>query len=90
MDLKTGKKFLKEKNYFEAEKIFLNLLKNDINSFLCHFFLGGIYFELNNYQKSKLHYKNALKINKNSKEILVNFDFSRTILRKINFCEKNL
>jgi len=88
MDLKTGKKFLKEKNYFEAEKIFLNLLKNDINSFLCHFFLGGIYFELNNYQKSKLHYKNALKINKNSKEILVNFAFLEQSYGKLTSAKK--
>ena len=30
MDIKAGKKFLKEKNYIEAEKIFLNLIKLQI------------------------------------------------------------
>lgn len=75
MDLEVGKKFVKEKNYIKAEKIFLNLLKNNNNALLSNFFLGGIYFELDEYDKSKLHYNKALKLNKNSKEILINLAF---------------
>ena len=61
MDIKAGKKFLKEKNYLEAEKIFLNLIKNNNDLLLSNFYLGGIYFELDNYDKSKLYYEKALK-----------------------------
>ena len=57
MNIETGKKFLKEKNYLEAEKIFLNLLNKDENLLLVNYFLGGIYFELQNYKKSKFYYE---------------------------------
>ena len=46
MDIETGKKFVKERNYIEAEKIFLNLLKKGENLMLVNYFLGIIYFEL--------------------------------------------
>ena len=75
MDIKAGKKFLKENNYIEAEKIFLNLIKNNNDLLLSNFYLGGIYFELDNYDKSKLYYEKALKFKKDSKEILVNLAF---------------
>ena len=66
MDIKAGKKFLKEKNYIEAEKIFLNLIKHNNDLLLSNFYLGGIYFELDNYDKSKLYYENCLKLKPNS------------------------
>ena len=69
MDIETGKKFVRERNYLEAEKIFLNLLNKDVNLMLVNYFLGIIYFELQNYKKSKFHYDNSLKFNPNSKEI---------------------
>ena len=75
MDIETGKKFVRERNYLEAEKLFLNLLNKDENLMLVHYFLGIIYFELQNYKKSKLHYKNSLKLNQNSKEILINLAY---------------
>ena len=76
MDIETGKRFLKEKNYLEAEKLFLNLLKKkDENLLLINFLLGGIYFELQNYKKSKFHYEKSLKYNPNSKEILISLAF---------------
>ena len=75
MDIETGKKFVRKRNYLEAEKLFLNLLNKDENLMLVNYFLGIIYFELQNYKKSKLHYKNSLKLNKNSKEILINLAY---------------
>ena len=75
MDIKAGKKFLKEKNYIEAEKIFLNLIKHNNDLLLSNFYLGGIYFEMDNYDKSKLYYKKALKLKKDSKEVLVNLAY---------------
>ena len=75
MDIKTGKKFVREKNYLEAEKIFLNLLNKDKDLMLVNYFLGIIYFELQNYKKSKFHYESSLKFNPNSKEILINLAY---------------
>ena len=51
MDIETGKKFVRERNYLEAEKIFLNLLKKDKDLMLVNYFLGIIYFELQNYKE---------------------------------------
>ena len=39
---------------------------------LVNYFLGIIYFELQNYKKSKFHYESSLKFNPNSKDILIN------------------
>ena len=75
MNIETGKKFVKERNYLEAEKIFINLLNKDKNLMLVNYFLGKIYFELQNYNKSKFHYENSLKYNPNSKEILINLAY---------------
>lgn len=75
MDIETGKKFVRERNYLEAERIFKNLLNKGENLILVNYFLGIIYFELQNYKKSKLHYKNSLKFNPNSKEILINLAY---------------
>ena len=75
MDIKTGKKFVREKNYLEAEKIFLNLLNKDKDLMLVNYFLGIIYFELQNYKKSKFYYESSLKFNPNSKEILINLAY---------------
>ena len=44
MDIKTGKKFVREQNYLEAEKIFLNLLHKNENLMLVNYFLGILYF----------------------------------------------
>ena len=75
MNIETGKKFVRERNYLEAEKIFLNLLNKDKDLMLVNYFLGIIYFELQNYKKSKFHYESSLKLNPNSKEILINLAY---------------
>ena len=88
MDIKAGKKFLKEKNYLEAEKIFLNLIKNNNDLLLSNFYLGGIYFELDNYDKSKLYYEKALKLKKDSKEILISLAFLEQSYGKLASAKK--
>ena len=75
MDIETGKKFVKERNYIEAEKIFINLLKKGENLILVNYFLGIIYFELQKYKQSKFHYENSLKLSPNSKEIFINLAY---------------
>ena len=75
MDIETGKKFVSQKSYIEAETVFLNLLNNNENPMLVNYFLGIIYFELQNYKKSKFHYQKCLKLNTNSKEVLINLAY---------------
>ena len=75
MDIETGKKFLRDCNFLDAKKIFINLLNNDKNPMLVNYFLGITYFELQDYEKSKLHYENSLKYNPNSKEVLINLAY---------------
>ena len=75
MDIETGKKFVSQKSYIEAETVFLNLLNNNDNPMLVNYFLGIIYFELQNYEKSKFHYQKCLKLNTNSKEVLINLAY---------------
>ena len=87
MDIETGKKILKERNYFEAEKIFINLLNNEENPMLVNYFLGIIYFELQNYEKSKSHYESSLKLNPNSKEILINLAYLEQTYGKFKIAE---
>ncbi len=88
MDIETGKKFLREKNYFEAEKIFLNLLKEDKDLMLVNYFLGIIYFELQNYKKSKFYYENSLNFNPNSKEVLINLAYLEQSYGKLKQAKK--
>jgi len=88
MDIETGKKFVRERNYLEAEKIFLNLLNKDENLMFVNYFLGIIYFELQNYEKSKLHYENSLKFNPNSKEILINLAYLEQTYGNLNAAKK--
>jgi len=75
MDIETGKKFVRERKYQEAKKIFLNLLNNGESLMIVNYFLGIIYFELQNYEKSKFHYEKSLKLNPKSKEILINLAY---------------
>ena len=75
MDIETGKKFVRERSYLEAEKIFLNLLNKDESPMIVNYFLGIIYFELQNYKKSKFHYEKSLEFNQRSKEILINIAY---------------
>ena len=75
MDIETGKIFVRERNYQEAKKIFLNLLNKGESLMIVNYFLGIIYFELQSYEKSKFHYEKSLKLNPNSKEILINLAY---------------
>ena len=87
MDIETGKKFVRERNYVAAEKIFLKLLNKDENTMLVNYLLGIIYFELQDYEKSKFHYKNSLKLNSNSKEILINLAYLEQTYGKMEAAE---
>ena len=72
MDLNIGKKLILQKNYKDAENIFINLLKKEENSLEINFFLGLINFELRKIKKSFFYYNQCLKIDSNSIKVLLN------------------
>ena len=72
MELDFGKRLIVQKNFRDAETIFLKLLKNERESFEINYFLGLIYFELKNTKKSFFHYNECLRVKPNSIKILLN------------------
>ena len=65
MSLELGKKFLLQKNFKDAEKIFLDLSKNN-NTFEINYNLGVINFELRNIKKSLQFFEKCKKIDPKS------------------------
>ena len=61
MSLDLGKIFLKQKNFRDAEKIFLDLYKNN-NNFEINFNLGVVNFELKNVKKSLKFFEKCKRI----------------------------
>ena len=72
MELDSGKRLIAQKNFKDAEIIFLQLLKNKKESFEINYFLGLIYFELKNTKKSFFHYNECLRFQPNSIKVLLN------------------
>ena len=61
MNFSTGQKLIAQKEFGKALNVFLNLKdKNDD----IYFYLGLIYFELNNFKKSIHYYNKFLKKNR--------------------------
>ena len=65
MSIDLGKKFLSQKNFKDAEKIFLDLNKNN-NNFEINYNLAIIYFELKNIKKSLIFFDKCKKIDPKS------------------------
>ena len=88
MEIETGRKLIKERNFKDAEKYFLNLLNKgnkDINVF---FFLGLIYSELSNIKKSVFYYNKCLKQSPNSINVLLNLAYVYQSFGKIDYAKK--
>lgn len=80
MDLDIGKKFIQEKKFDQALSFFLNELEKGNKSIRLYFFLGFIYFELNQIENSINYYKLALKIEPNSLEIILSLGNANYVL----------
>ena len=65
MSLDLGKKYLSQKNFKDAEKIFLDLNKNN-NNFEINYNLAIINFELKNIKKSLEFFDKCKKIDPKS------------------------
>lgn len=101
MNLTEGQRFLKEKKFNKALKIFVNLEKNNYYDNRIFFYLGLIYFELNHFEKSISYYKKFLSKDPDSSNTLLNLaivkqtigdlDAAREIyLKLINQNKKNI
>lgn len=71
MDLVEGKKLIQAKKFDQALSFFLNELEAGNKSVRLYFFLGFVYFELNQIQNSINYYKLALKIEPKSIDIIL-------------------
>ena len=66
-------KMLLGKGYFKnAIKTFEEIIKNEPNDLRANFFLGKIYYDLNNLDKSLIYYENCRKIEPNNPNVLFN------------------
>jgi tetratricopeptide (TPR) repeat protein len=74
MNFSTGEKLISQKEFRKALDIFLELKKNN-NKDEILFYLGLIYFQLNNFDKSIFYYKKFLKKKPDSIIALYNFAF---------------
>lgn len=83
MKFLTGQKFVAQKEYGKALKLFLNLKTSDPSNDEISFYLGLIYFELNNFDKSSFYYNKFLEKNPNSITALYNIAFLKQSMGKI-------
>ena len=80
MNFSTGQNLVAQKEFGKALNVFLNL--NDKNDFI-YFYLGLIYFELNNFNKSVYYYNKFLKKKPNSAIGLYNFAYLKQSIGEI-------
>ena len=65
MSINLGKKFLSQKNFKDAEEVFLDLNKNN-NNFEINYNLGVVYFELKKIKESLKYFEKCKKIDPRS------------------------
>jgi len=71
MNFLEAQKFIKQKEYGKALDIFLKLQKNGIKNNTIYFYLGLIYSELNDFNKSILNYTEYLKFRSRLKKCFI-------------------
>ena len=84
MSLIEAQKFIKKKDFGKALNIFLELEKKTPNDERVLFYLGLIYFELNNFKKCILYYDKLLKKTPNSISALYNLAIAKQAVGKAN------
>ena len=82
MSLIEALKFIEKKDFGKALDIFLEIEKKDPNNDKVFFYLGLIYFELNNYKKCIFYYDKFLKKTPNSISALYNLAIAKQFVGK--------
>ncbi len=83
MKLLLGQKLVAQKEYSKALKVFLNLKESNFINDEILFYLGLIYFELNNFDKSAYYYNKFLEKKPNSVKALYNIAFLKQSMGEI-------
>jgi tetratricopeptide (TPR) repeat protein len=83
MNYLEGQKLIKQKKFGKALDVFLSLKENTTIDVRVFFYLGIIYFELNNFKKSIFFYKKYLKKVPNSENALYNLAIVKQSTGKI-------
>ena len=68
----VGKMLLGNRHFKNAIKTFEEIIKNKPNDLRANFFLGKIYYDLNNLDKSLIYYENCIEIEPNNPNVLFN------------------
>ena len=84
MNFLEGQILVKQKEYGRALNIFLNLQKSGIKNKNIYFYLGLIYSELNNFNKSILNYNEYLVNDPDSKSALFNLAIAKQSIGEID------
>ena len=83
MNFSTGQQLVAQKEFGKALEVFLNLRNSSDENNEILFYLGLIYFELNNSKKSIYYYNKFLKKNPNSKLCLYKLAFVKQSIGEI-------
>ena len=84
MSHEVGKKLIKKGQYKKAISLFKELIENKNNDLRANFFLGKIYYELNDLKKSIFYYKKCNEIEPNTSAILFNLALVLQSLGEVN------
>ena len=88
MNLIDVQKFLKEKKFEKALDTLLNFEKSNYVDIRIFFYLGLVYFELNNFNKNILYYKKFLTKEPSSTNALLNLAIVKQSIGSINSAKK--
>ena len=87
MNFLDGQKLVSQKEFGKALDIFLNLKQSNNNNDKILFYLGLIYFELNDFNKSNYYYNEFLKKNPYSVSALYNLALLKQSMGEIEFAK---
>ena len=88
MNLLKGQKFLKQKEFGKALKIFQKIEKKNIKDKRIFFYLGLVYFELNKYDKSIDYYNKFLNEHPNSLGALYNLALVKQVVGDLQHAQE--
>lgn len=85
----TANSYYQNKQYDEAEKLYLMILKKDKNNANAYYNLGNTYFHLQQYSNAVLYYERAKKLHPDSKQIQHNIDLTNNkLFSKMEFSKE--
>ena len=87
MNFLDGQKLVSQKEFGKALDIFLNLKQSNNNNDKILFYLGLIYFELNDFNKSNYYYNEFLKKNPHSVSALYNLALLKQSMGEIQLAK---